>query len=186
MRKFSLLILSLLPLVTLAQNSNMSEGYDWLTTQCKDLDCISDNLDMIDKQIATLVAKRLAFVKRGAELKNTNVLAPKTPGYGSTTQDARDQAGQMGTSKKVVGGVFDAIQKQSDAYEKKYLKVPPQQNQPNQTNEAGQENQPTQGPGSNLQDQSKQSNDQGQQNQSNEANQPNAPSEPGEQNPPNQ
>ena len=146
----------------------MSEGYDWLTTQCKDLDCISDNLDMIDKQIATLVAKRLAFVKRGAELKNTNVLAPKTPGYGNTTQEASDQAGQMGTSKKVVGGVFDAIQKQSDAYEKKYLKAPPQQNQPNQTIEAGQENQPTRGPGSNLQDQ---------QNQSNEANQPNAPSE---------
>jgi chorismate mutase len=144
MRKFSLLIFLLLPLATLAQTSNMSEGYDFLTTQCKELGCIEDNLDMIDKQIATLVAKRLAFIKRGAEIKNTNVLAPKTPGYGNTTQEASDQAGQMGTSKKVVGGVFDAIQKQSDAYEKKYLKAAPQQNQPNQSPEVGGQNQPSQ------------------------------------------
>ena len=121
MRYFLLIIFSLLPVCSYAQTSNVAEGYDWLAKQCNDLDCIQGNMDMIDGQIATLVTKRLAFVKRGAQLKNTNVLAPKTAGYGNISQRAGEQAKQMGSSAGAMGGIFNALQKQSDDYEKKYL-----------------------------------------------------------------
>lgn len=125
MRKYCVLAVALFPLVTFSQDSSISEGYEWLSQQCKDLQCIQDNLSNIDAQIAALVAKRLAFVKRGAELKNGNVLAPKTPGYGDTTKRATEQAEQIGTSKGSVGSVFETLDKQSNEYEKKYLKTPP-------------------------------------------------------------
>lgn len=122
MRKFFLALIILFPIFTFAQTSNISEGYDFLAKQCNDLDCIQGNIDMIDAQIATLVTKRLAFVRRGAQIKNTNVLAPKTVGYGNLSQRAGDQAKAMGTSAGTLSGVFDAIQKQSEDYEKQYLK----------------------------------------------------------------
>lgn len=119
------LLLVLLPIMATAQtSSNLSEGYDYLATQCKDLQCVSDNLELIDQQIGALVAKRLAYVKRGATLKNNNVLAPKGvgAGYGNSVQRATNQAVEMGASKGAVGSVFDSIQKQSNEYEQKYLK----------------------------------------------------------------
>lgn len=126
MRQYGWLVIALFPLVTFSQDSNITEGYEWLSQQCKDLQCIEDNLGNIDAQIATLVAKRLAFVKRGAEIKNGNVLAPKTPGYGDVTKRATEQAEEIGTSKGSVGSVFETLNKQSNEYEKKYLKAPPQ------------------------------------------------------------
>lgn len=122
MRNFLVILLALCPIVAFAQTSNLSQGYDFLAKQCNDLDCIQANMDMIDGQIAALITKRLAFVKRGAEIKNTNVLAPKTVGYGNISERAGDQAKAMGTSASTMGGVFDAIQKQSEDYEKQYLK----------------------------------------------------------------
>lgn len=122
MRYCILVLLFLFPMFVSAQPSNVAEGYDWLAKQCNDLDCIQANMDMIDSQIASLVTKRLSFIKRGAQIKNTNVLAPKTVGYGNISQRAGDQAKAMGSSAKTMGGVFDAIQKQSEDYEKQYLK----------------------------------------------------------------
>lgn len=122
MRKFFLILLVTFPIVVCAQTSNLSQGYDFLAKQCNDLDCIQANMDMIDGQIAALISKRLAFVKRGAEIKNTNVLAPKTVGYGNISERAGEQAKAMGSSASTLGGVFDAIQKQSEDYEKQYLK----------------------------------------------------------------
>lgn len=122
MRYFFLALIILFPIVTFAQTSNISEGYDFLAKQCNDLDCIQGNLDMIDSQIAALVTKRLAFVKRGAQIKNTNVLAPKTAGYGNLSERAGEQAKAMGVSSGALGGIFDALQKQSEDYEKQYLK----------------------------------------------------------------
>ncbi len=123
---FSLLFV-LVPILATAQtSSNLAEGYDYLATQCKDLQCVSDNLELIDQQIGALVAKRLAYVKRGADLKNHNVLAPKEAGagYGNSVQRATSQAAEMGASKGAVGSVFESIQKQSNEYEQKYLKSP--------------------------------------------------------------
>jgi chorismate mutase len=118
-------LLLLLPTLATAQGSNLSEGYDYLATQCKEIQCIADNLELIDQQIGALIAKRLAYVKRGAELKNTNVLVPKEAGagYGNTVEKATAQATEMGASKGAVGSVFESIQKQSNEYEQKYLKT---------------------------------------------------------------
>lgn len=124
MRYSFLLIASLLPATLFAQSSTVTEGYDFLAKQCGDLQCIQDNLDMIDSQITSLVTKRLSFVKHGAELKNSNVLAPKAPGYGNASERAGNQAQQLGSSSSAVGPVFEAIQKQSDEYEKQYLTPP--------------------------------------------------------------
>ena len=160
-KEFQWLLLLVLPGVAIAQlqpnlmpNSNLSQGYDSLATQCKDLQCVADNLDLIDQQIGALVAKRLAYVKRGADLKNTNVLAPKAPGagYGNAVEQATAQAKGMGTSKGAVGSVFESIQKQSNEYEKKYLKPvkKPQTPQsfitpePTQTPESPESNEPSQ------------------------------------------
>ncbi len=121
MRNYGWLLVAMFPLVSYSQGSSVTEGYEWLSQQCKDLRCVEDNINMIDGQIASLVAKRLAYVKRGAEIKNTNVLAPKEPGYGDAAKRATETAEQLGTSKGSVGSVFDAIEQQSNDYEKKYL-----------------------------------------------------------------
>jgi chorismate mutase len=152
------LLLLVLPTVATAQmqpnlspTSNLSQGYDALSTQCQDLQCIADNLDLIDQQIGALIAKRLAYVKRGAYLKNTNVLAPKAAGegYGNTVQQATSQATGMGASKGAVGSVFESIQKQSNEYEKKYLK-PVKQPDSSQFSQPSQPSQPSQAPESNA------------------------------------
>ena len=144
---FRWLIFLVLPVAATAQTSNLAEGYDYLATQCKELQCISDNLEMIDQQIGALVAKRLAFVKRGAQLKNSNVLAPKAAGsgYGNSIERATSQATEMGTSKGAMGSVFESIQKQSNEYEKKYLRTP-KRVEPSGFSESPQPTQPAEPP----------------------------------------
>lgn len=133
MRKFILILLLLSPLISFAEDSNLAEGYEWMTKKCDNLDCVSGNIALIDGQIASLMAKRLAYVRRGAEIKNHSVLIAKEPGgYTSSTQDSMQEAKQMGTSPGAVGDVFKSIEKQSSDYERKFLKPSPQQLQQQQ------------------------------------------------------
>lgn len=130
MRKFLVLILLSVSTASYAgiqQQGNLSEGYNYLADRCRDLQCIQDNVAIIDGQIAALVAKRLAFVRRSAELKNSNVLLKNKPGLGSGSaqQEGADRAGYLGYDKKVGGEVFKSLHKMSDDYEKGYLKTAP-------------------------------------------------------------
>ncbi|MDQ2993754.1 MAG: hypothetical protein M3R00_02245 [Pseudomonadota bacterium] len=130
MRKIILSLLVISPLVSFAQDSNLSEGYEWMTKNCNDIACVQDNIGLIDGQIAALVAKRLAYVKRGAEIKNHNVLMSKEPGgYTASSAETTGEAKDMGTSPAAARGVFKALDQQSKDYEKKFLKRAPGQPQ---------------------------------------------------------
>ena len=123
MRKLLVMLFLLSPAIVFAQDSNLSEGYSVMTQSCEDIDCVQNNIQIIDGQIASLVAKRLAYVKRGAELKNKDVRLPKEPGgYTDTRQDIGVEAKQMGSSPAAAQGVLKAIDQQSNAYEEQFLK----------------------------------------------------------------
>lgn len=127
MRKILVLMLTLVCSASygvIQQQANLGESYDYLAERCRDLGCIQDNIAIIDGQIAALVAKRLAFVKRSAQIKNNNVLLQKKPGFGNgnAEQEGAARAGYLGSDKKVGGEVFKSIHKMSDEYEKGYLK----------------------------------------------------------------
>ena len=113
--------------LSIKHQGNLSQGYDHLAKQCRDLQCIQGNLNMIDGQIAALVAKRLAFVRRSAAIKNSNVLLQNKPGLGTTNvgKEGAARAKFLGFDKKVGGSVFKSIHKMSDTYEKEYLKPAP-------------------------------------------------------------
>ena len=74
MRRFLVVCLVLSCSIVQAGQGNLTEGYGYLADRCKDLGCVQQNLQMIDGQIAALVAKRLSFVKRAAQIKNNSVL----------------------------------------------------------------------------------------------------------------
>lgn len=133
MKKVLPLVLIMSPLMALAQ-SNLYGGYETMTQNCEDYECVQNNIQMIDTQIAALVAKRMAYVKRGAEIKNHDVRLPKEPGGWSGSGQAPETAKEIGGAPGATGNVFKALNKQSDEYEKQFLKKPgqPQGAQPNQ------------------------------------------------------
>lgn len=121
MRKFLPLLLIMSPIMGFAQ-SDLSGGYEQMTINCEDYECVQNNIQMIDTQIAALVAKRLAYVKRGAEIKNHDVRLPKEPGGYSGSGQSPETAKAIGGSPGATGNVFKELNKQSDEYEKQFLK----------------------------------------------------------------
>ncbi len=124
MRKFLPLLLVMSPLMVFAQ-SDLSGGYEQMTINCEDYECVQNNIQMIDTQIAALVAKRLAYVKRGAEIKNHDVRLPKEPGGYSGSGQSPETAKAIGGKPGATGNVFKELNKQSDDYEKQFLKKGP-------------------------------------------------------------
>jgi len=123
MKKLAIIcLLVVVPSFGYQKKGNVYEGYGDIADRCKDLQCVQYNLDMIDGQIASLIAKRNAFVKRSAEIKKHNVLAPKG------VQDPEVAAGRAAKTSKAIGApagsdaVFRAIIKQSNEYEQQLLK----------------------------------------------------------------
>ena len=101
---------------------SVQEGNGYLAGRCKDLECINQNIQMIDRQIADLVNRRSAFVQAGAQLKNADVLAPKTPtGENQSVEGAVDQSKNSGADPGANSGVFKELNKQSQEMEKKIL-----------------------------------------------------------------
>lgn len=124
MRRFLPLLLMMSPLVGFAQ-SDLSGGYEAMTGNCETYECVQNNVQMIDTQIAALVAKRLAYVKRGAEIKNHDVRLPKEPGGYHGSGQSAETAKAIGGSPGATGNVFKELNKQSDDYEKQFLKKSP-------------------------------------------------------------
>src|SRR5579883_1367753 len=52
------------------------QGYQYIADRsCKDISCVQQNIKLIDQEIANLLARRLAFVYRGAQLKNSAIVS---------------------------------------------------------------------------------------------------------------
>ena len=118
-----MIFILLIPLCTLAQRRQpYTEGYEWVAEKCKTIQCIDENLQIIDNQISILIAKRMAYVKRGAELKARDVRSPKVPrSEEESLQGVKGRAQQQGYSPDVADGIFKEINKQSSEYEKQIL-----------------------------------------------------------------
>lgn len=128
------LIALLLPLVaeaTLIEGHNIingtaMQGYELIAKRsCTNMSCIQQNLQVIDSQIADLLARRLAFVKRGAELKNSVVVADDNQVDPNVIRNVTRQAQFQGYPPEIAQAVFREINAQSQAYEQRYAGLNP-------------------------------------------------------------
>jgi chorismate mutase len=108
-------------------NGTAIQGYELIATRsCKDMSCVQQNIRFIDQQIGTLLAQRLAFVKRGAQLKNSVIVSDNVQqNPGVITQMTR-QAQAQGVPPEISQAVFQVIDQQSQAYENKFHNLTPQ------------------------------------------------------------
>lgn len=103
------------------------QGYEYIATRsCKDMSCVQQNIKVIDSQIADLLARRLAFVKRGAQLKNSAIVAPTVQQNPNVITQVTRQAQAQGYPPEIAQSVFTEIDRQSQAYENKFEGMTPQ------------------------------------------------------------
>ena len=108
-------------------NGTAMQGYLLIATRsCKDLSCIQQNLRYIDSQIADLLARRLAFVQRGAQLKNSAVVPANSQQNPNVITQVTRQAQAQGYPPEIAQSVFQEIDRQSQAFETRYLGLAPQ------------------------------------------------------------
>lgn len=122
MRK-SILFILLIPLCSFALVKRpYSEGFEWVAEKCKNVQCVDENLKIIDTQISRLIAKRLAYVKRGAELKARNVRLKNKPiPIEESLPGIQGMAKEQGYNPDAASSIFKEINKQSSEYEQKIL-----------------------------------------------------------------
>lgn len=143
MRKTLILICSLLPLTTLGAivggmyygrvpgnpyvNGTAIQGYEYIATRsCKDMSCVQQNIKLIDSQIADLLARRLAFAKRAAELKNSVIVSDSQQQNPNLINQVTSQAQAQGVPPEIAQSIFQEIDRQSQAYENKFHNLTPE------------------------------------------------------------
>ena len=122
MHKIIIFIL-LFPLCSFALRTKpYTEGYQWVADKCRSIQCTEENIEIIDNQISLLIAKRLAYVRRGAQLKSRDVRVPNTPrSTEEALQGVKGRATYQGYNPDVAKGIFKEINEQSRAYEQQIL-----------------------------------------------------------------
>jgi chorismate mutase len=107
-------------------NGTALQGYEYIATRsCKDLSCIQQNIKLIDSQIADLLARRLAFIKRGAQLKNSSIVSGSVQTDPNVITQVIRQAQSQGYEPEIAQSVFKEIDKESKAFESKYQGLAP-------------------------------------------------------------
>lgn len=107
-------------------NGTAMQGYELIANRsCKDMSCVQQNIRLIDSQIADLLARRLAFVKRGAELKNSAIVSNNVQHNPNIITQVTRQAQAQGYPPEIAQSVFQEIDRQSQAYENKYENMTP-------------------------------------------------------------
>lgn len=108
-------------------NGTAIQGYELIATRsCKDMSCVQQNIRLIDSQIADLLARRLAFTKRAAQLKNSAIVSDNTQQNPNVITQVTRQAQAQGVPPEIAQSVFQEIDKQSQAYEEKFHNLTPQ------------------------------------------------------------
>jgi chorismate mutase len=103
------------------------EGYLYLAERtCKDMSCVQQSIRLIDSQIASLLARRLAFAQRAAQLKNSTIVSDNQQQNPNVITQVIRQAQAQGVPPQIAQSVFEEISKQSLAYENKYEGMTPQ------------------------------------------------------------
>lgn len=103
------------------------QGYELIAKRsCSEMSCVQQNIRLIDSQIADLIARRLAFVKRGAQLKNSAIVSDTTQQNPNVINQVTRQAQTQGYPPEIAQSVFTEIDKQSQAYENRYEGHTPQ------------------------------------------------------------
>lgn len=107
-------------------NGTAVEGYELLASRsCMDLSCVQQMIRVIDSQIGDLLARRLAFVKRGAQLKSSAVMSNNDQVDPNVIGQMTRQAAAQGVPSEIAQAVFTEIDKQSQAFESKFKGLPP-------------------------------------------------------------
>ncbi len=103
------------------------QGYELIARRsCKDLSCVQQTIKFIDTQIADLLARRLAFAKRAAELKNSAIVSFSQQQNPNVINQVTRQAQAQGVPPEIVQSVFQEIDRQSQAYEDKFHNLTPE------------------------------------------------------------
>lgn len=101
-------------------NGTAMDGYEIIARTCKDLSCVKQNIQLIDIQISDLIARRLAFVRRGGELKNSAVVPDNEHLSANVITNVTRQAQYQGYPPEIAQSVFKELDLQSQAYENKF------------------------------------------------------------------
>lgn len=108
-------------------NGTAIQGYELIARRsCKDMSCVQQNIRLIDSQIGDLLARRLAFVKRAAELKSSAVVSDNTQQNPNIITQMTRQAQAQGVPPEIAQAIFQEIDRQSQAYESKFHGLAPQ------------------------------------------------------------
>jgi chorismate mutase len=108
-------------------NGTALQGYELIATRsCKDISCVQQNIKFIDSQITDLIARRLAFVKRGAQLKSSAIVPDNTQLNPSVINQVTQQAQAQGYPPQIAQAVFIELDRQSQAYEQQFQNLTPQ------------------------------------------------------------
>ncbi|MBA2655284.1 MAG: chorismate mutase [Gammaproteobacteria bacterium] len=108
-------------------NGTAMQGYELIANRsCKDMSCVQQNIRLIDSQIADLIARRLAFVKRGAALKNSAIVPNNVQQNPNIITQVTRQAQAQGYPPEIAQSVFQELDRQSQAFEDKYENQTPQ------------------------------------------------------------
>jgi chorismate mutase len=106
-------------------NGTATQGYGIIARFCRDISCVQQNIQFIDTQIANLIAQRLAYVERGALLKNSAVAPQNDQLDPNVILQVTRQAQFQGYPPEIAQAIFKEIDKQSRAYESRYRNLPP-------------------------------------------------------------
>lgn len=106
-------------------NGTAMQGYELIASSCKDMRCIQQNIQLIDSQIADLIARRLAFVKRGAALKTSVVVANNIQPNPTMIRQVTTQAQYQGYPPEIAQAIFREIDRVSQDYENRYSRLNP-------------------------------------------------------------
>jgi chorismate mutase len=108
-------------------NGTALQGYELIANRsCKDISCVQQNIKLIDSQIADLLARRLAFAKRAAMLKNSAVVSDSQQQNPNMITQVTRQAQAQGIPPEIAQSVFQEIDKQSQTYENKFKNLTPE------------------------------------------------------------
>jgi chorismate mutase len=107
-------------------NGTALQGYQLIATRsCKDMSCVQQNVKFIDSQIADLIARRLAFVRRGAELRNSAVVSDNAQDNPNMIIQVIRQAQAQGYPPQIAQAIFQEIDRQSQAYAEQFRGLTP-------------------------------------------------------------
>lgn len=102
--------------------SVFGEGEKQITPaqDCQSLQCVRNNIDIVDDKIVVLIGQRLAYVRRAGELKKNQFTIHDSAREKKILHKVELKAKQQGYPSEIAIDVFKTLLASSNRYEQKY------------------------------------------------------------------